>query len=91
MQAALRGYALQLVAYAATSPAALEAVRAGLRPLDAFRAANERRASRGGVAEPEPSEPGGEGDAGEPGDANEGGEPGGGSEPVEGGEGESGV
>ncbi|MCU0686863.1 MAG: hypothetical protein MUF34_32220 [Polyangiaceae bacterium] len=85
MQAALRGYALQLVAYAATSPAALEAVRAGLRPLDAFRAASERRASRGGVAEPEPSEPGGEGDAGEPGDADEGGEP------SEGGEGASGV
>jgi hypothetical protein len=82
VQTALRGYTLQMVAYAATSPAALEAVRGALRPLDAFRASSERRASRGGAAEPEPDEPGDEGEAGEEGEASEGGE---------GAEGESGV
>lgn len=74
MQVALRGYTLQMVAYAATSPSALEAVQVALRPLDAFRAASERRAGRSGAAEPEPGEPGEEGEAAEPGEPGEGGE-----------------
>jgi hypothetical protein len=91
MQAALRGYVLQLVAYAATGPSALEAVRAALLPIDAFRAASGRRASRGGAVEPEPGEPGGEEEPGEPAEPGGGGEPGRGSGPGAGGEGESGV
>jgi hypothetical protein len=84
MQVALRGYLLQMVAYAATGPTALEAVQVALRPLDTFRAASERRSSRGGAVEPEPGE-GGEGEPVEPAEPAEPGEGG------EGAEGESGV
>jgi hypothetical protein len=70
MQAALRAYALQVVAYAATGERELEAARAALRPIDAFRASSGRRATRGGAVVPEPTLP----DAGEtpPGDVEEG-------------------
>lgn len=65
MQAALRSYTLQLLAYAESDDEALEAVRAALRPIASMRTAVDRRASRGGGVEPGevPAEgPAGEGD-----------------------------
>ncbi|MCU0686655.1 MAG: hypothetical protein MUF34_31145 [Polyangiaceae bacterium] len=68
MQAALRSYTLQLLAHAESDDEALEAVRAALRPIASMRTAIDRRASRGGGAEPGevPAEgPVGEGDGGD--------------------------